>query len=208
VSIISSSNNDNTVRPGRCSLCGREDRLVEEVEVYYRKGEKMRLANLCYDEIQPQQKRTFFITPVDKFDDDDCYCRYKYFRDLGFTLIVAGWFQETYDVIRSVYISSPLLFPKASSTSSAAVITTTTSKLRGGIAIPFDTAVHTAYMISHIARQYISAVDKDKVPDIMDVVMNPRLWSIRYKLACDPIIEQVSAKPLIFRWNMFSSYYF
>jgi len=200
--IVSSSSSSVSDSLSTCNMCGKRvpRSALQEVEVYYRQGQKMLIANLC-DEIQEQKRAFFTITPVDKFDN----CYYKYFQDTGFTLIVAGWATETYEVLKSVYISS--LIPGSLEKDNNVNLTALTKYIRGGQALPFTTAIKIAYTISDVVKQYITAIDRTKVPDVFDLATNKRLWPLRYKLSIDPMIEELQTYPPVFRWNCHSSYY-
>ena len=209
MAIISNNNNNNDDKDnptatttttiytgGRCSMCGKIRPFLEETEIYYQNGDKMRLENLCFD--------VFNIDNNPSHHNDNC-CNHKYFNDLGFTLMVSDWFLKAYNVILSILISSPLLplqQQSSSSLSSSANNTTATiSKLKGESSITFDTAVHVAYTLSLTVRQYLNSVDKKKVPDVLDIKRNPRLWPIRYRLLSDPLLIKVQDEPLTFRWS-------
>ena len=83
----------------RCTFCQEIKPFLIEEEVYYNQGRNKRIAYLCCSEF---------------FHKNDNPCHETYLRDLGFdgSLIVAGCngsLQQSYAIIRSVYISCPLL---------------------------------------------------------------------------------------------------
>jgi hypothetical protein len=189
------SNIDRVPQKVRCTMCGRI-RTAEKAEIYYNSGNtlKMRLAYLCNEVINTIHNPAHNL--------QDC-CYYRYYKDLGYTLTVADWAKISYDTILSIFISSPLIHPSSDSSSSSIDTTNTaTSKLKGGGSITFETAVHVAYTISDIVRQYLTTVDKEIVPDVLNVNLNPRLHPIRYRLLYkEPLVTKVCDEPLTFRWN-------
>lgn len=175
-----------------CSMCGKF-RYIMPVEVYQNAGRKLRLEYLCYEVID-----TNTGNPAQKLDN--C-CYYKYNQHLRFQLVVSDWYQQTYDAILSIFISSPLL--RLLQQAAPSIPPQHHQHLKGGGgAITFETAVHVSYAIDPVVRSYLDAVDRKKVPDVLNIEANPRIWSIRYRLTnLEPLVTKVSDEPLIFRWS-------
>jgi hypothetical protein len=107
------NNNDNNsssftqeeeVEQKTCDFCSSKTNLTREVELYYNAGRNRKIANLCYDIVKYNES-----SPV----SDNCYN--KYYSDLGFNLIVVGWYEAAYATVLSMFISSPLLVILSSS---------------------------------------------------------------------------------------------
>ena len=58
-----------------------------------------------------------------------------------------------------------------------ATTTTTVSDLR------FHTAIRMAYNLDQVTRRYLNSVDRDKVPDVLDLECNPRIFPLRWQYA-------------------------
>ena len=101
----------------RCSLCGRE-RYVEMVEIFYNAGKCKKMIYLCHKSLNNTFNNNVSSSPLLHLNGS---CYFFYFRDLGYKLTVATWYQEAYETIRSIIISSPLLRyrPQSSSSSSS-----------------------------------------------------------------------------------------
>jgi hypothetical protein len=187
---------DRAARTGQCSLCGKQDRFIRQVDIYYQAGNNLRIENFCID------TPPYNYTTNNSQDHNDNCCYHKYFHELGFTLSIAGYEEKAYHFIRGIFISSPII-PTITTKNNKTTVDTRRNRLKGG-SISFEAAVHVAYSISSIVRQYLNAVDHKKVPDVLDIERNPRLFAIRYRLLCDPLIIKTRDSPLSFRWSIMS----
>jgi hypothetical protein len=186
----------------RCTFCGEIKPLVEEVEVFYNKGRKKRLVFLCFT---VETKNNYNNKNV-----NDC-CYYKYFNDLGFKIMVAGTFDKVYRTILSIFISSPLIISSSLPPSQEQQNHNNNSndkrKLCGGLRHGLDliTAVRIAYHLDQNVRDYLNAVEREKIPEGGEIVSmdNPRLWPIVWQLMhAEPLVEVVSDEdPLVLRWK-------
>ena len=82
----------------KCDFCSKTTNLTRETEVYYNAGRNRKIANLCYDIYRYNES-----SPV----SDNCYN--KYYSDMGFNLIVVGWYEVAYATVLSMFISCPLV---------------------------------------------------------------------------------------------------
>jgi hypothetical protein len=212
--------NNKLLENAICSHCMQIKRFVQAEEpIYHAAGKSRKLVNLCLPSPSPPQNTTDAV--ASSIDESCCY--YRYYNDLGYnnTLIVAGWMEETYNNILNVYISCPLLYLTLGSSSNGngdttlarrtttTTTTTTTLERQGeeeegekkpGLAL--SEAVKIAYLRNPIVRKYLEAVDYQKVPHILDINSNPRLFPIRYRLTYEePLLVKVCDEPLMFRWS-------
>ena len=185
-------NNDNDcytwLKKERCTFC-QEFREVKEVEAYYNQGRKKKIIYLC-------------CLDMLRKNADPCYDRY--IKDLGIGHVVVagygGWYDETYKIIRSFFISSPCRYSVLWNND-----THNNNKrklISGGVGnMAFEDAVMIAYKISPTVREYLNAVDKSKVPNPTSI-NNPRLWPIiRTMLYNDKLLVTVDKDKLIFKWS-------
>jgi hypothetical protein len=199
----------NILENSICSHCMRIKRFVQAKEpIYHAAGKSKKLVNLC---LPPLIQNTTDAASFAAVDDSCCY--FKYYQDLGLGLIVSDWQEQAYNAVLAVYISCPLLFlslPGGSNntTTIARRIERERERTQGedkeGIGLRFDVAIRIAYNLpnNQILRQYLGAVNREKVPDPLDAEKNPRIWPIRYRMSYEEMrLVKTCDEPLTFRWN-------
>jgi hypothetical protein len=179
-------------------------RFVQAEEpIYHTAGKSKKLVNLC---LPPLIQNTSDVASFAAVDDSCCY--FKYYQDLGLGLIVSDWQEQAYNTVLAIYISCPRLFLPLSGDSNNSNITLARrmeqerEEDKEGIGLRFDFAIRIAYKQSPIVRQYLEAVDRQKVPDVLDTEVNPRVWPIRYHMSYEEMrVVKVCDEPLTFKWN-------
>src|SRR5215212_2417876 len=90
---------DSIPEKARCFMCGQV-KFVREAEIYYQGGCKLKLAYLCYNITNSSDVYTSSII--------DSSCFHQYYDNLGYKLMVSDWYEDAYNTILSIFISSPL----------------------------------------------------------------------------------------------------
>jgi hypothetical protein len=125
-------------------------------------------------------------------------------------LIVSDWQEQAYNAVLAVYISCPILFlslPYGSNNSNITLarrIEQEREEDKEGTAdLRFDAAIRIAYNLpNQIVRRYLDSVDRERVPAILDVEKNPRVWSIRYRMMYEEMrVVKTCDEPLTFKWS-------
>jgi hypothetical protein len=88
----------------KCDFCSKTTNLTRETEIYYNAGRNRKIVNLCYDIYRYND-----ASPI----SDNCYNHY--FSEIGYNLIVVGWYEAAYATVLSMFISSPLMVILSSS---------------------------------------------------------------------------------------------
>ena len=168
-----------------CDFCLKKKYFVRDVEAFYNAGRSRRIINLCFDIVLYNETSTVET-------GDNCYN--KYYNELGFNkFIVVDWYQQTYNNILNVFKNNSSSPTKAKD-------------------LRFDTALRMAYDDNNdnndqdqkekeITRHYLNAIDRHKVPNVLDVERNPRIFPLRWQLCQDSRVTKVQDEPLTFRWS-------
>jgi hypothetical protein len=198
----------NILENAICSHCMRIKRFVQAEEpIYHAAGKSKKLVNLCLPSLIQNTTDAASFAAV---DDSGCYI--KYYQNLGLGLIVSDWQEQAYNTVLAIYISCPLFFLSLPGGSNNTTTIARRIEQEGegegegedkeGIGLRFDVAIRIAYHRNSIVRNYVEAVDRQKVLGVLDVEVNPRVWPIRYRMSYEEKrIVKTCDEPLTFRWS-------